>query len=257
MRVLAAHGLGYGYPGRAVGEGLELRVSAGEVLVVLGPNGCGKTTLFKTLLGLLPPLAGRVTMDGGDLIRLPRRARARLMAYVPQSNEAAFAYTVFEMILMGRVSLLRPFAVPAAADRERAEQVMVQLGIEDLAERDFTRLSGGQRHLVLIARALVQDTPFIILDEPTASLDFGNRQRVLSQVCQLAGLGPGIVLSTHDPDHAFRFADRVMVLQSGTVQAVGPPREVLTAEVLGKVYGIEVEIAVLADGRRVCVPGNV
>lgn len=254
MTELRAENLGFGYAGRVVGAGVDLRLNPGEVLCLLGPNGSGKTTLFKTLLGLLPSLAGRVLLDGTDLCHLARNRIARRVAYVPQAHEAVFPYTVGDMVLMGRTAHRGIFASPGPSDRGRAREVLERLGIGDLGDRDYTRISGGQRQLVLIARALAQDAPLIVMDEPTASLDFGNQVRVLEQVRRLAASGLGVVLSTHNPDHAFACASRVLVLRDGGVGGYGDPCTLLTPSLLSTLYGVQVEVEVLRDGVRVCVP---
>lgn len=251
---LEAQGLAIGYPGHAVGRDIDLAVTRGEVLCLLGPNGGGKTTLFKTLLGLLAPQGGQVRIAGTPLAELPRIEIAKRVAYVPQAHTAHFPYRVIDMVVMGRTAHLGPFAAPGREDRARAREALEVLGITDLAEAEYTRISGGQRQLALIARALAQDAPTLVMDEPTASLDFGNQVRVLSEIKALARTGLSIVLSTHDPDHAFACAAQVAILAEGRIAASGPPDEVVTAERLRHVYGVDVSIETLADGQTVCTP---
>jgi iron complex transport system ATP-binding protein len=252
--VLQARGLGFGYPGKAVGRDVDLDIRPGEVLCLLGPNGSGKTTLFKTLLGLLAPQAGEVLIGGEGIADLPRAEIARRVAYVPQAHTAHFPYRVLDMVVMGRTAHLGLFAAPTEADRARARTALEALGIAELAENEYTRISGGQRQLALVARALAQDAPAIVMDEPTASLDFGNQVVVLSEVMRLAANGLAIVLSTHDPDHAFSIATRVALLDAGRIVAQGAPAEVLTRERLASVYGVTVAIERLAGGQVVCAP---
>ncbi len=252
--LISARGLGFGYPGKPVGRGVDLDVGAGEVVCLLGPNGSGKTTLFKTLLGLLPAQAGTVVIGADRLDDLPRTEIARRIAYVPQAHAAQFPYRVIDMVVMGRTAHLGMFAAPSERDRQKAHAALDLLGVGELADTPYTRISGGQRQLALIARALAQDASLIVMDEPTASLDFGNQVRVLAQVRQLAGRGLGVILSTHDPDHALAMASRVLLLHDGRLIADGPPRDVLTPARLRAVYGIDVAIETLATGATICVP---
>jgi iron complex transport system ATP-binding protein len=251
---LEARRLGFGYPGKAVGRDVSFSLGAGEVLCLLGPNGSGKTTLFKTLLGLLPAQEGDVLIDGKLLRRLDRVEIATRMAYVPQAHTAHFPYTVLDMVTMGRTAHLGPFARPGARDYDAALDALDTLGVADLAGADYTRISGGQRQLALIARALAQASPMIVMDEPTASLDFGNQALVLREIRVLAARGYGIVLSTHDPDHAFACASAVALLHGGSLIATGPPRAVLSPARLQAVYGLPVAVERLAGGHTVCVP---
>ena len=249
--MLQTSGLAIGYDRKPIARGIDLAVGRGEVLCLLGPNGAGKTTLFKTLLGLIPKLGGSVTIDGRPLADHSRRALARAIGYVPQAQVMEFAYTVFDLVLMGRTAHLGPFASPGATDRERASAALADLGILDLAGREANRLSGGQRQLCLVARALAQDAPLLVMDEPTASLDLGNRFLVLDQVRILRDRGFGVVFSTHDPDQARDLATRVAVISNGGLAAYGTPDETLTASVLSAVYGVPIAIERTDSGRSV------
>ncbi|MBX9588885.1 MAG: ABC transporter ATP-binding protein [Hyphomonadaceae bacterium] len=252
--MLEARALGFGYGARVVGRGVDLEARPREVLCLLGPNGSGKTTLFKTMLGLLPPQAGEVRLEGMALARLTRPEIARRVAYVPQAHAAHFPFTVIDMVVMGRTAHLGLFASPTPEDRRRALAALATLGIAGLAEAEYTRISGGQRQLALIARALAQAAPAIVMDEPTASLDFGNQAIVLSEVKRLATQGLTIVLSTHDPDHAFSVGHRVALLDGGRLVAQGTPGEVLTPQRLRAVYGVPVVVERLSQGQTVCAP---
>jgi len=252
---LEARDLAIGYRDHLVGRDISLALQPGEVLCLLGPNGAGKTTLFRTLLGLQPPLGGDVLIDGASLATLPPAEIAKRLAYVPQAHVTEFSYSVLDVVLMGRTARLKAFASPGAADETIAREKLAGLGIAELASHDYTRISGGQRQLALIARALAQEAPILVLDEPTASLDFGNQALVLARIRDLAKQGFGIVLSTHDPDHALMVATCVAIIADGGLRAVGPPGQVVTAETLSAIYRTDVRVEETPSGRRVCVPG--
>ncbi len=255
---LSAQGLGFGYRDHRVGSDVTLELLSGEVLCLLGPNGSGKTTLFKTLLGLLPPQQGAVLIGDRDARTLARDAIARQISYVPQAHGAFFPYTVRETVLMGRTAHLGLFSAPSARDHAATAAAIERMGISHLADAVYTQISGGERQLALIARALAQEARVVIMDEPTANLDFGNQVRVLERIRALAGEGIGVLLSTHDPDHAFLCADRVAMLHRGLLMACGSVTEVMTAEKLQQIYGVAVTVTAvqLADGstRSVCLP---
>lgn len=255
---LEARDLTVGYGRTAVGRGLSLSVAPGEVMCLLGPNGCGKTTLFRTILGLLPPLAGTVLLGDVPISSLRRAEIARRIAYVPQAHAPPFPFETLEVVMMGRTARLGTFAQPGAADRAAAHDALDRLGIGNLAMRDYSRLSGGQRQLVLIARALAQDAPLIVMDEPTASLDFGNQAQVLTQISMLARAGgtagQGVILSTHDPDQAFALDARVTLMKDGQIRATGPADDVLTSAALSAVYDLPVTVETTPSGHKVCLP---
>lgn len=254
---LAAHDLSFGFPGRVVGRGLDLALEPGEVLCVLGPNGSGKTTLFRTLLGLLPALAGRVAVDGEDIASMSPARIARSVAYVPQAAGTHFDFSLLEIAVMGRTAHLGAFQAPGARDEAIALQSLARMGIDALAARPASGVSGGERQLALIARALATEARTLAMDEPTANLDFGNQARVLGHIGRLRARGVSVLLSTHDPDHAFRIADRVLLLRGGQAIAQGGVAQILTAENLGRLYGVPVHVAEMATPagpRRVCIP---
>ena len=256
---LAVEHLDFGYAGKAVGRQVSLSLSAGETLCLLGPNGTGKTTLFKTMLGLVPAQAGHVSVDGADLASLSPADVARKVGYVPQAQLGFFPFTVHDVVLMGRTAHIGLFATPSASDKRIAMEALATLGIVHLADEVYTRISGGERQLVLIARALVQQPSYLVMDEPTASLDFGNQLRVLDRIGRLAEQNIGVLFSTHDPDHAFLCSDRVALLHKGRLARIGPPTEAITADALRELYGVAVQIISVDDpktGRRrqMCVP---
>lgn len=235
--VLEARGLAIGHHRKRIGDDIDLQLHRGEVLCLLGPNGSGKTTLFRTLLGLLPALGGSVRIGGKPLPEWPRKALARLIAYVPQSQAVPFPFTVAQMVLMGRTVHIGPFAQPSAHDRHVAAEALEALGIAHLSACACMEVSGGERQLALVARALAQEARVLILDEPTSSLDFGNQLRVLERIATLGKRGIAVLMSTHQPEHALRVADRVAFLKAGRIVRRGG-REIIDARALAELYGV-------------------
>ncbi|MCC6778365.1 MAG: ABC transporter ATP-binding protein [Hyphomicrobiales bacterium] len=256
MSTLAGRDLTIGYSDRVVGRALDVALAQGEVLALLGPNGGGKTTLLKTLLGLLRPRAGAVTIGERMLTAISVRERARLIAYVPQVHTPTFAFTVESVVLMGRTAHGNLFSRPSTRDRQVAADTLARFGIAHLAARPYTMISGGERQLVLLARALAQEPQFIVLDEPTASLDFGNQGKVMREIRALAAAGHGVLFTTHDPNHALRAADRAYLLRGGERIADGAVADVLTRERLSALYGAPVEtLHDPARGETAFLPG--
>jgi len=253
---IEGRGLTIGYPDRTVGSGLDVALSTGEVLALLGPNGGGKTTLLKTLLGLLKPKAGEVRLGDKPLDNYSIRERARVVAYVPQVHISTFAFSVETVVLMGRTAHGSLFSRPSGQDRAVAQAALERFGIAALASRPYTMISGGERQLVLLARALAQEPQFIVLDEPTASLDFGNQGKVMREIRALAKSGHGVLFTTHDPNHALRAADRAYLLREGTRIADGPVGTVLNREQLEALYRATVErLTDRASGAVAFLPG--
>jgi iron complex transport system ATP-binding protein len=239
---LSAHGLAFGYPRRRVGSIAEATFARGEVTCILGPNGGGKTTLLRTMLGLLPALSGEVRLEGRPLASYSPRERSRRMAYVPQAAESYFDFSVAEMVEMGRASRGNVFSVPVPADRAAALAALERLGIGALASRPIRRVSGGERQLVLIARALAGEAGVLVMDEPTATLDFGNQARVLHEIARLRAAGMAIAFTTHHPDHALAIADHVLLVKEGTLLAAGPAGATLNSSNLSALYGCTVDV---------------
>lgn len=254
--MLAGRDLTIGYRDRVVGRHLDIVLETGEVLALLGPNGGGKTTLLKTLLGLLAPRSGEVVLGDRKLSEYSSRERARLIAYVPQAHVATFAFTVEAIVLMGRTAHGGFLGGPAAADRAAVAQALERFGISRLRERPYTTISGGERQLVLLARALAQEPRFIVLDEPTASLDFGNQGKVMREIRKLGASGHGVLFTTHDPNHAMRFADRAYLLRDGASIGDGATQTILGREQLETLYAAPVEeISDRGIGRTAFLPG--
>lgn len=230
-----------------------------DVLCLLGPNGTGKTTLLRCLLGLSKPSGGRILLEGRDMTTTSSRERAKYMAYVPQASSMAFPYEAEEIVLMGRVAHLRVGARAGRADRAICAEALESLGISHLRRKMFNRISGGERQMVLLARAMVQQAHILVMDEPTASLDYGNQARILRLVHHLSEQGYSILLVTHFPDHAFLACNQAVLMKDGVVKARGSPESVVTSDSLSSLYGTEVSVTetMLCDcgvRARVCVP---
>ena len=233
---------------------ISLEFATGEVLCLLGANGSGKTTLFKTLLRLQRPIAGRVCIDGEDISRWPSQRLAKTLGYVPQAHTHPFAFRVRDVVLMARSAHIGVFGTPGKRDLAIAKESMERLSILSLANEHYTELSGGERQLVLIARALAQQAPVLVLDEPTSNLDFGNQMRVLRHVKELAQSGLGVMMTTHFPDFAFLCASRVALMKQGRILALDSPEATLTQASLEEAYGTRLRIADAGHGIRVVVP---
>ncbi len=253
--MIRVESLSYSYGEHSVLKDVSFHVERGEFLSVLGSNGVGKSTLFRCVLGLLPGYRGSIALDGRDIRSLPPREMAKLAAYIPQNTASAYNYSVEDIVLMGATAALSPLRSPGKKDRDRARWAMDKVGIAHLKDRSFHHLSGGERQLAVLARALVQDAKILMLDEPTASLDFGNQLLVLTEIRRLSREGYTVVQTTHNPEHAYSFSDRILALKDGEVFRCGTPDEVIVPEVIGELYGLDVEISSLyADKVRVCTP---
>ena len=237
------------YGEQSVFEGLDLMLGRAEILSLLGPNGCGKTTLLRCIAGLMPMRAGHVSLDGQDITGLTETERARLMGFVFQEHAILFPYSVLEVVRMGRAPHLGLFAAPAARDTAIAREAIATVGLDHLVDKRYTQISGGERQLALIARALAQDPKILLLDEPTSHLDFGNQMLVLETVRRLAReRGITVLMATHAPDHALFVADRVALMQAGRLLAVGTPDDVMTEDNLRTLYRTEIRVVTVEDG---------
>jgi len=257
---LELRNLSCGYGQYRIIDNISFTINAREVIGLLGANGCGKTTLIKTILGLLPVHGGEVLLDGKNIKNWSSAQIARVVGYIPQMNTPPFPFQVLDVVLMGRTAHIKPFASPAPKDIKIAEGVLEMLGISYLRNRIYTEISGGERQLVLIARALAQEPRVLIMDEPTASLDFGNQIKVLSQVNQLARLDIAVLMSCHFPEHAFIYSNRVVLLNEGKILHSGIPDESITSERLKILYGVEVDIVTVKNrmnqNLQVCIPSR-
>ncbi|NLY70255.1 MAG: ABC transporter ATP-binding protein [Clostridiales bacterium] len=239
-------------------EGISMKVERGEIVSVLGPNGAGKTTLFKTILGLYKAYQGQVIVNGKDVSNSSRRELAKQMGYVPQNHAPSFPYSVVDVVLMGRTAHINNYASPSELDYRVAKEAMENLNILYLADKRYTEISGGERQLVLIARALAQEPKILVMDEPTSNLDYGNQIRLLNHIKRLAGQGLSIIMSTHHPDHALFCGGKAIMLKDGQILCSGSVDEVITEDNLKNIYGIDVEIAnaQIKNGKlhKICIP---
>lgn len=241
MKEFALENVTCGYKDATVLSNVSFSIGAGEALCLLGPNGVGKTTLFRSMLGFLKPFGGRITLDGEDISAWSSRTLAKKIGYVPQNHTPPFAYPVVDVVTMGRLSRISPIASPSSHDTDKAYECLERLGIGHLADKLYTQVSGGERQMVLIARALAQEPEVLVMDEPTASLDYGNQVKVLRQISHLVKEGISVIMTTHFPDHAFLCATKVGLITRDWVR-FGTPDEVVTEGSLKETYGVDVRI---------------
>lgn len=246
-----------GYGDRTAIQNVDLTVRSGEVVGLVGPNGSGKTTVVRVASRTLPPRAGRVRVDGRDPYAMPAREAARLVAVVPQEFAPTFSFTVLEVILMGRSPYLSPWGGGGARDYQRAREAAESLRVQHLADRPVEELSGGEKQRVVLAQALAQDAPVLLLDEPTTHLDIRHVVGILDIVRGLAISGEKAVLVIfHDLNLASAYCDRLLALDLGSVVAEGPPEEVVTRRFIQDVYGVEGEVVPhFATGRPTVLLG--
>lgn len=231
------------YGRRRALDGVSLSVAPGQILVVAGPNGAGKSTLIRAASGALPAQSGRVRVEGADLLRLPANERASRLAVVPQAHNLPGAFTVYETALMGRTPYLGWLGQPHPADHAQVRQALESTCTLELAARRVGELSGGEQQRVLLARALAQNTPALMLDEPTTHLDLQHQSGLLNLVRALATERKiAVLMVLHDLNLAGLYADQVALLVDGRIQKVGAPQEVLTAEALSQVYHMPVRV---------------
>ncbi len=228
--------------------GVDLTLAFGEVLVLAGRNGAGKTTLLRVATGLLAPSAGRVLLAGRPLAALSRRDVARTLALVPQDTAIPFPFSALEIVLLGRAPHLRLFGFESREDRRIAHACLERLGIAGLAARNVQELSGGERQLTMIARALAQEPGILLLDEPVAHLDLAHRLALEELLRDWARSGRAALLVSHDLAGAARAADRIALLSEGRVLAAGLPRDVLRPDLMRAAFGVEAQLVETSDG---------
>jgi len=251
-------GLSYLYPEsrQTVFSDVGFVINHGDVISLLGPNGTGKSTLLKCLAGILPVRTGSIFLDGRNISAMKSEEIASKMAYVPQTQVSPFPYPVREIVMMGRASRLGLFSSPGKEDFEKTDAALRLVGISALADRVCTQISGGEWQLVLIARAIAQESGILLLDEPTSHLDLGNQMRILETINNLAATGFTILVATHFPDHALLTSNRAAVLKEGRLSEVTDPEEIISERMMRKTYGVEVKILEheMLGTRKIIVP---
>ncbi len=258
MKLEVSH-VSFTYGEKNVLDDISFTASDGEVIALLGPNGVGKSTLFRCILGFLKPQKGSVTVDGRRIADLPDRERARMLAYIPQSFSAVFDHSVLDTVMMGSASRLSLFDVPGEDERKKAVELLEAMGISSLSGRGVKKISGGERQLMLLARSLMQDAGILIMDEPTAALDYANSHRVMRKIRQLAEKGYTVIFSTHSPSLAALYSTSIIALRDGRILRKGSADEIMTSDLLSSLYSFPIKAAsVLIDGEEhfVCVPKN-
>jgi iron complex transport system ATP-binding protein len=241
--MLKIEGLSVFYGARRILQAVSLDVQSGQVLALIGPNGAGKSTLVRAVSGIIPVQAGKVGADGTDLFSLPAMRRARYLAVVPQAVSMPPAFTVWETVLLGRTPYLNFLGQISEKDEQIARLALQRVDALDLAERRVGELSGGEQQRVLLARALVQSTPILLLDEPTVHLDLQHQVSLMDTICRLAhNDNLAVLVALHDLNLAARYADRVALLVAGEVKAAGTPRQVLTPELISEAYHLTVRV---------------
>lgn len=240
--------LSYEYQGSPILKDISFEAESGDFICVIGPNGAGKSTLFRCILNFLPDYGGSIRLDGRDLKEISPRELSSCIAYIPQIHRPTFGYSVLDTVLMGMAGRIAVFSQPGPSEIHEAEQALEKMGVLDLKERDFARLSGGEQQLVLIARAIAQKAQILIMDEPTSALDYGNQYRVLGQIRELAEQGYLVMLSTHHPQHALQFSTRVLALNKRGPALQGAPEQILTPGLIRELYDIEAEFIRTPNG---------
>jgi iron complex transport system ATP-binding protein len=250
---LVVNNLSFSYSDKKILDNISFNIEAGDFVCVLGKNGVGKSTLFKLLLGFLKKQSGQILIDDKEVEHFNRKELAREVAYIPQYTTSAFNYSVFDTVLMGTTCRLDTLGSPKAKEKKIAFDALKQFEIDHLAHKYSDAISGGERQLVVLARAIAQGSRILILDEPTANLDYGNQVRVMQTISKLKSQGYSIILSTHNPEQALWFSDKVMFLDNKKILAFGKTDDVISSDLLKQIYGIDIDL-IERDGRKLCFP---
>ena len=249
----------FSYTKRKILDNITFSAHSGDFLFILGPNGVGKSTLFRCILRLIKDYDGDILIAGKNTKQMSIEELAKNIAYIPQSHYPAFNFSVLNSVLMGFTVHLKRYESPGAGHEARAMKALEMLGISHLWDRGYSEISGGERQLALIARAIVQNAKILVMDEPTANLDYGNQVHVMRQVRKLSKQGYIVILSTHNPEHALLYGKKVLVLNDGRILKFGNPKEVLTESLLKQVFQVHVQLNDISTDYgqvRVIVPNH-
>lgn len=257
--ILELNDLCCGYNEKPVIKDIRLTVESGDVFCILGENGVGKSTLFKTILKLIPPISGRINIDGNDISRWNSKKLASYCAYVAQSHTPPFPYTVREVVMTGRMGKINAFGRPGKKDEAIVDGLIDEMDLKEYENKPYTELSGGERQLVMIARALAQEPQCLVLDEPTANLDYGNKVLVLNTLQRLADRGMTVIFTTHDPEQALLLNAKTLILFRGRPPLFGEANEIITEKNLKRAYNARIRVVEILDEEtfqqvRVCIP---
>lgn len=254
--ILQVQNLRFAYPkGRDLFQNVCMDVNKGEIFSILGKNGAGKTTFLNCIMGLLAPLEGQILVNGQNLKQCSSQDLAKQIAYVSQAHNLAYDYPVREFVVMGRAPYISVFKRPKKSDYQLVDEVMERLNITHLRNKIYTQMSGGERQLVSIARALVQEPDLLILDEPTNHLDYGNQLRMLELIQNLAKTGIAIMMTCHMPDYVLMLNEKVGILQEDGSFISGDTKSIVTQEALERLYKTKIPMLYVQEaGRQVCIP---
>lgn len=246
-----------GYGKKEICKHISCNLNHGEILCILGQNGCGKSTFFKLILSIIKKSTGEIFFENKPITSLNEREKAKIIAYIPQQHNPLFDFSVLDVVLFGRTSYFKNFGSPLQYDIDFARESLKKLGILHLENENYTRLSGGQRQLVLIARAIAQDAKILILDEPTANLDYANAINVINIIKNLALQGYIIIMASHKIDEVFECGDKVVLMKNGEIFLQGKTKDVLTSKNLFEIYQTKMEVIEILDSNQrkhtVCV----